>query len=121
MKALKCALAISLALNLVLAAVLWRNAMTSRSEESSVSAVSEMSAVDPLVNEKPWSEMHAPRPIGSTGMEKASLSPRREKMDEGPPLPPNPYAVPAWDDRMPNQKGMIDKGLYVVPQTQDNN
>lgn len=121
MKALKCALAISLALNLVLAVTFWRNAGTNRDEEPAVTAAAEEAVPEDVVNQKSWSDMHAPRPIISLGIEKASLRPHRERMDEGLPLPASPYAVPSWDERMRGQKAMTNKGLYIVPQTHDDN
>lgn len=33
----------------------------------------------------------------------------------GPPPPPNPYAVPPWEERLPYREDQLERGLYSIP------
>lgn len=40
---------------------------------------------------------------------------RPERKAYGPPLPPNPYAAPPWEERLPYREDQFKRGLYSVP------
>lgn len=40
---------------------------------------------------------------------------RPERKAYGPPLPPNPYAAPPWEERLPYREDQFHRGLYSVP------
>jgi hypothetical protein len=38
-----------------------------------------------------------------------------ERKAYGPPPPPNPYAMPPWEERVPYREEQTDRGLYLNP------
>lgn len=38
-----------------------------------------------------------------------------ERKAYGPPPPPNPYATPPWDERLPYREDQMQRGLYSTP------
>ncbi|HSI63430.1 MAG TPA: hypothetical protein VLE43_09935 [Candidatus Saccharimonadia bacterium] len=40
---------------------------------------------------------------------------RPESRAYGPPPPPNPHAVPPWDERLPYREDQMKRGLYSTP------
>ena len=138
MKALKLALAISLALNLALGWVLWRTPSA-----SSEAPVPSLSMVDPSTSPSlnlpdtedlrplPPGPLQVPAlaPLGSSSAwgvpvgasQRTQGAPVRpiqftpEPAVSRPyaePLPSNPHAVPLWERRVPYREGQMERGLY---------
>jgi hypothetical protein len=38
-----------------------------------------------------------------------------QRKDYGPPPPPNPYAFPPWEERLPYREDQLERGLYSIP------
>jgi hypothetical protein len=38
-----------------------------------------------------------------------------QRKDYGPPPPPNPYAIPPWEERVPYREDQTERGLYLNP------
>jgi hypothetical protein len=136
MKALKLALAISLALNLALCWKLWQlptatnppldRTMNSRIEPTLLPGLNmpEEATLRPL----PPDPLRVPS-LQSPGAAvtadpdsrlPASFQPLQITSGSGPeayaePLPPNPHAVPPWERRVPSQGDQLHRGLYVNP------
>lgn len=134
MKALKLALAISLALNVALAWTLWRSPTPVASPPpASLSLVEpdtppppQLPEAEDLLSPIPspsWPETGAGRPWGfgtdlspaSTGLPLRPLQFTPEPAVSQPyaaPLPSNPHAVPLWERRVPFREGQLERGLY---------
>lgn len=136
MKALKLALAISLAMNLALCWKLWQlpaasyppldRSLNSRIEPTLLPGLEmpEEATLRPL----PPDPLRVPslQPPGAAvtadpdSRLPASFPLRQITSGSGPeayaePLPPNPHAVPPWERRVPSQGDQLQRGLYVTP------
>jgi hypothetical protein len=134
MKALKLALAISLALNVALAWSLWRTPPPTTAPPSpSLSLVEPDTTTPPQLpeaenllapipsppwltpgEERSWSfgTDLSPAPAGSL-LRPVQFTPEpAASQPYAAPLPPNPHAVPLWERRVPYREGQLERGLY---------
>ncbi|WP_265595310.1 hypothetical protein [Verrucomicrobium sp. BvORR106] len=134
MKALKLALAISLALNVALAWAVWRTPTPATTPpaasfslvEPDTTPPSQLPEAEDLLSPTRTPQWAAPGAERSWGFG-TDLSPASETSPLRPvlftpepavsqpyaaPLPPNPHAVPLWERRVPFREGQLERGLY---------
>lgn len=134
MKALKLALAISLALNVALAWSLWRTPPSATAPPpASLSLVEPDTTPPPQLPEAvdllapppnpPWLNLGPGRswsfgtdlsaaPAASV-LRPVQFTPEAAgNLPYAAPLPPNPHAVPLWEHRVPYREGQLERGLY---------